>query len=245
MNAYPWLRLAHLALCAALTLNACGGGGSTDPAPTTPITPNTPVGIDPVADSIVLFTTDSRLKLGPLGNLVFEAYPVALFKDGRALSDTTGLIYPGGLEAHRAKFPNTWTQWRQSGADVQVLQSNGNWNTITPVNNSPLIPENTRMAGVYKALSVASTPLFDISIIASKNYTFTDVGAVGRGQFVVGTSANVGAISTTPNNRGTYTLSGYRLNISYEDGSKEEHVAVFDIKRPQYLFIDGVQYSSN
>ncbi|XVJ69065.1 MAG: hypothetical protein HEQ39_04920 [Rhizobacter sp.] len=256
----PYLKV--LVLSTTLALGACGGGGSdetstVDPAitPTTPTTPttNTPPSttgaptaqVDPVAESIVSFAVDSRLKLTALGSVYLEVFPVALFKNGGALSDTTGLIYPAGLDAHRSKFPALWSQWRQSGADVQVLQSNGSWKTITAANIMPKAVGNTRLAGVYESLSVSSTASFGLSIIASDKYTFTNVGAVARGGYNVGNSANVSAFTTTPNNRGTYTINGHMLRITYEDGSKEERVVVADPNKPKYIFIDGVMYSLN
>jgi hypothetical protein len=133
-----------------------------------------------------------------------EAFPVALFKDGRALSDTTGLLYAAGLEADRTRFPTVWSQWRQNGADLQVQQADGSWKTLN--GTLPLAGNNVRRAGIYKALSVAFSP--STSVIASAPYTLTDAGAIGRGSFAVGTRANVGAIATTPDKRGTCTIDG-------------------------------------
>jgi len=175
-----------------------------------------------------------------LGGVYVEVYPIALFKDGRALSDTTGLLYAEGLEAHRAKFPGAWTQWRRSGTDLQVLQPNGSWKTADS-GAAPLAGHHVRRAGVYEALSVASSP--SMSIVASTLCTFTNAGAFGRGRYAVGDTANVGAISTTPDKRGTYAIDGYRLTLSFENGSREEHVIVLD-PRPEYLYIDGTMYSS-
>ncbi len=232
------------AITCALALSACGGGGddgSSIAAAPTPAssTPVTPVNADPVAVSLMSFGVDSRLKLNALGGVYVEVFPIALFKDGRALADTTGLLHPAGLDAHRSQFPAAWTQWRQSGADLQVLQGNGTWKTLTS-STLPVAADDTRRVGIYESLSVASSP--SISIIGSSTYTFTNAGAIGRGGYVVGDSANVSAISTTPNNRGTYSINGYRLNIAFENGAKEEHVIVVDT-RPQYIFIDGVLYA--
>jgi hypothetical protein len=240
-----------LALSAAFVLSACGGsdGGSSDPV----IAPQTPVASGPVApaataDTVVLFATDGRLKLTGLGSVSYEAYPIALFNDGRALSNTMGLLYPAGLEAHRAKYPSEWTQWRKKGADVEVLQSSGAWTLIANVrdNLTPLAPSNVRLTGVYEAASVSSS-LF-MSIIASTKYTFTSSGGIGNGSFVVGnstppTGSVTDVFATTPDKRGTYTIDGYRLNISYDSGVKEEHVIVVNQSWPRYIFIDGVVYT--
>lgn len=236
------------------TLSACGGGGDgggssseASPAPATP-SPGAsapPVAADAINASILSFAVDSRLKLNALGGVSLEAFPVALFRDGRALIDTAGLIYPGGLEAHRIRYPDTWTQWRASGADVQVRQADGSWKTITASNVIPPASESTRLAAAYTALSVASSANFGMTLIASEEYTFTDVGAVARGQFNVGTSANVGAFATTPDRRGNYAIQGYRLSITYENGVREERAIVFNPARPEFVFIDGAMYSSN
>jgi hypothetical protein len=228
----------------AFALSACGGGGGDGNSTTEPstesveVTPTPETTTDPVAESIEAFVDDGRLKLGALGNLIFEAYPIALFKDGRALNDTTGLLYPGGLDAHRTSYPESWTQWRRSATGIEVRQSNGTWKAITS-RPQPLAPEGTRRAGVYEALSVASGA--GLTIITSQNYTFTNTGVIGRGSYTIGEAPGLGAISTTPNNRGTYTINGYRLSISFEDGTKEEHVIVVDA-RPRYLYIDGALY---
>jgi hypothetical protein len=237
-------RRSLLSLCvlgATFTLGACGGGD--DGGSSSPQAPAASTGTpdaDAAADVPASFTVDSRLKLNALGGVFLEAFPVALFQDGRALSDTTGLLYADGLAAHRTRFPTLWSQWRQNGSDLQVQQADGSWKTLN--GTLPLAGNGVRRAGIYQALSVAFSP--SISVIASDQYTLTDVGAIGRGSYVVGSSANVGAIATTPDKRGTYTIDGYRLKITFENGAKEEHVIVVDT-RPQYLFIDGVMYSSN
>jgi hypothetical protein len=235
------LRLSILVLSAALGLSACGGGG-TEPVATSTQAPTTPAPVDPIAESVVHFAIDGRLKLSPLGSLIYEAYPIALFKDGKALTETAALIYPAGLDAHRAKYPDIWTQWRQSGADVEVLQKDGTWKKFSGLSVQPPATATTQLAGIYNATSLASSPIFG-SIISSTEYTFTNVGAVGRGSFVVGDTASVTAISTTPDKRGTYTIKGYKLSISYENGTKSEHAIVTDPTRSKYIFIDGVMYT--
>lgn len=239
MTSYPLFRIFVSVLSTVLALSACGGGGS---AETTPTAAATPAATDPVADSVAYFAIDGRLKLSPLGSLIYEAYPIALLKDGKALSDTAALIYPEGLDAHRAKYPDAWTQWRQSGSDVQVMQKDGSWKTFSGNNVQQPATATSQLAGIYNASSITSSPFLG-SVIASTNYTFTSVGAVGRGEFVVGNTANVSAIATTPDKRGTYTVKGYKLSISSENGTKEEHAIVTEPDKPKYIFIDGTLYS--
>jgi hypothetical protein len=243
-----------LALSAALVLSACGGGSSTDtPDANAPgaIQVQEPIVTTPTvkADAVALFAIDGRLKLTALGSLSYVAYPIALFNDGRALNDTTGLMYPGGLEAHRAKYPGEWTQWRRKGVDVEVLQSDGTWKlreAAASNNIVPLAPANVRLAGIYESLSVSSS-LF-MSIVSADKYTFTGAGGIANGAYVIGntgpSSGTVGGVfSTTPDKRGAYTIDGYRMSINYDNGAKEEHVIVVNPSQPKYIFIDGAMYT--
>ncbi len=90
---------------------------------------------------------------------------------------------------------------------------------------------------------MATSPGFSISIVASQQYTFTNAGAVAKGSYSVAEGASVSAISTTPDNRGTYTVQGHRLLINYENGTQEERVIMFDPRTPRFMFLDGVMYS--
>lgn len=53
----------------------------------------------------------------------------------------------------------------------------------------------------------------------------------------------MGAIATTPDKRGTYTVDGSRLTLRLENGAVEEHAIVFDESDAQNIFIDGAMYS--
>jgi hypothetical protein len=238
-------RAAAAATLVAVT--ACGGGGdgSDSPAANPPASGapegNGPGGPSvPNADVPVSFAVDGRLKLVGLGT-TFEAFPIVLFRDGRALTDTGALIFPAGLAAHRAQYPTAWTQWRASGADVQILQTDGTWKTITANNVKAMAEGDFTVAGVYESVSVGSS--LSLTVITSSQYTFTHAGAVGKGSYAVGESANVSAISTTPDKRGTYTVNGYRLTITLENGTVEQHVIVFDENNGDNIFIDGAMYS--
>jgi hypothetical protein len=236
--------LSTLSLCMALVLSACGGGGSSsDLAPGT-INPaaapstNTPTAtLDPITDSIALFTLD----ITPFNGVSLQyIYPIALFKDGRALTNTAALLYAPGLEAHRAKYPGAWTQWRKNGAQVQLLQGNGSWKD-TKLGSAQLAPTNTRLAKAYASFYLTPN-IAGTSSSSTSYYTFTAAGGVIRGKYSISMTPDVMVSSVPPENRGTYTIDGYRLTIKYDNGVKSESVIVLepDLSR---IYIDGSMYS--
>ncbi|MET0335330.1 MAG: lipocalin family protein [Rhizobacter sp.] len=222
-------------------LTACGGGDGNDNGGGAPPSTPAPGGpATPVSDLPFSYAVDGRLKIVGLG-FTYEAFPIVLFRDGRALTDTVGLIFPAGLAAHRAQYPATWTQWRASGADVQILQADGTWKTITASNVSAMATGQYTVAGIYESLSVGASP--SMTVISSSQYTFTHAGAFGKGSYTIGDTATVGAIATTPDRRGTYTVDGHRLTLTLENGTVEQHVIVFKETDANYIFIDGAMYS--
>jgi len=123
---------------------------------------------------------------------------------------------------------------------VEFQQPDGSWKTFTDPTVLKILPAGFLLNAPYQTLTVVSGPL---SFSTSEKYTFTRGGKVARDLLAIGEAPNFSFVGASPDNPGTYTIKdGFRLNISLQDGKKEEHVIVADPEKPKYIYIDGMLY---
>ena len=67
----------------------------------------------------------SRATMGIGGFIGLEIFPVLLLRSGELVRDVEALATPGGLAAHRAANPESWTVWRRSAGKVELQTSEG------------------------------------------------------------------------------------------------------------------------
>jgi hypothetical protein len=147
--------------------------------------------------------------------------PVLLFDDGWALLRVLGPAVESPI-THRQREPSRWTRWRRAGDAYELQSSSGSWQKLNG-EGYPALPKDHRFNLPYGTLSVTSSG--DSTFINAKWIAFRadskfTMNAAGRtsydGQPVPG------SIYDDPTLRGTYTVEGYLLTLTYDDGRIEK-----------------------
>lgn len=214
------------------------------PAPASPsiVTPELLASIDGVG-------FDTRAGFGVGGFITTEIVPIVLFRNGDVLTDVRGLTAPGGLAAHKAAHPGTWTRWQRAGGELQIARSKGFVKLPFQVTYTTL-PAGFRLRGMYRRLGGAGTLGVggSASVAAWDEYRFTAEGTVERGggagaRSEAGDTSTV-TRSTAPGRRGTYRIDGLVLQITYDDGATAQHLLITDPDDPKAaVWIDGHGYA--
>lgn len=235
------------------TANPPGSTNETKPGETTSTAPSKSSSTPPSANSKVanLITTidsfgfNTRMTMGVGGFLTQDVYPVVLFRNGEALKDVKGLMYSGGLSAHRSSNPNDWTRWRRSGGRVELQTSEG-WKPLPFSQTYQSLPNQFRLEGTYRSLSGTGNVAISgsSSVAAWRTYTFSSDGRVVRDGGAGASSDGTVTSSTAPNQRGRYQVDGLILRIRYDDGTTEERMLITNPKDPKSaIWLDGNGYS--
>jgi hypothetical protein len=209
-------------------------------------TPVTAGPASPLIAQIDSFGFDSRAAMGFGGFMTTDIYPVVLFRDGRALTDVTGL---SDIAASRQAHPEDWTQWRRSGSEIQFLKKGG-WERIAFRKTYASLPPGFRLNGLFRRLS--GTGNIGVggsdSVTLVRDYRFWPDGTVLHGS-VASASASTGESSVVtrsapPDARGHYRIDGLTLAISYDNGASERRMIVADPADPKTaIWLDGEGYT--
>lgn len=194
------------------------------------------------------FGFDTRPTMGIGGFIGIDVYPVALFRDGRALTDVEGIAFPAGLGAHQAQHADDWTRWRRNGGKLELLKD-GKWDVMEFQTTYARLPDDFRLDGLFRStrgsgnIAIGGTD----SVVAWNEYRFSRDGRVlrggGAGAFATGGDFSTATSSASPDRRGRYRIEGLLLNISYDDGSRESRILITDPKdATRVLWLDGAGY---
>lgn len=201
------------------------------------------------------FAFATRPKMGVGGFIALDIYPVVLLRSGDVLDDVEGLMFPGGLEAHKRAHPDDWTRWRRSGGKLEWQKPKG-WEALEFQKTYSSLPDGFKLDGLYRYLSGAGTVAVGgtQSVTAYDQYQFFPDGRVIRGGGAGSTSStapgaadsggtSVATKAVAPNQRGQYKIDRLVLNIRYDDGSGEQRILITDPKDPKsVIWLDGVGY---
>lgn len=201
------------------------------------------------------FAFATRPKMGVGGFIALDIYPVVLLRSGEALDDVEGLMFPGGLDAHKRAHPDDWTRWRRSGGKLEWQTKKG-WEAMPFQKTYASLPDGFRLDGLYRYLSGTGTVAVGgtQSVTAFNQYQFFSDGRVIRGGGVGSTGStapgasdtggtSVATRSVAPNRRGQYRIDRLVLDIRYDDGSSEQRILITDPNDPKsVIWLDGVGY---
>ncbi len=202
--------------------------------------------VSPIVGQIDSFGFDSRAAMGFGGFITTDIYPVVLFRDGRALTDVTGL---SDIAASRRAHPEDWTQWRRSAGEIQFLKKSG-WERIAFRKTYASLPPGFRLNGLFRRLS--GTGNIGVggsdSVTLVRDYRFWPDGTVLRGSVASaaasGGNASVVTRSAPPDARGHYRIDGLTLAIRYDNGASERPMIVADPADPKTaIWLDGEGYT--
>ena len=192
---------------------------------------------------------DTRPAMGYGGFITLDIYPILLLKDGLVLKDVEALMFPGGLEAHRAAQPDDWSRWRRAGGELQLLGAKG-WEKMKFQTTYAKLPDGFRLDGLFRRLGGSGTLAVggSDSVAVWNEYRFFADGTLVRGGGA-GARSEAGDVSTASQSvaadrRGRYRIEGLTLHITYADGSAEQRILITDPKDPKgAIWIDGKGYA--
>jgi hypothetical protein len=199
----------------------------------------------PLVGQIDSFGFDTRAAMGVGGFITTDIYPVVLFRDGRALTDVSGLA---DVAASRRANPEDWTQWRRGGGRIELMKKDG-WKRISFAKTYASLPPGFRLNGLFRRLSGTGTIGVggSDSVTLVRDYRFWPDGTVVRGASA-GSSASTGESSVvtrsaSPDARGRYRIDGLTLAITYDNGARERRMIVADPNDPKTaIWLDGEGY---
>jgi hypothetical protein len=202
-----------------------------------------------LAADIEGFAFDNCTRIGYGGMVLLVPCPVVLFRNGNALTDVEGLNHPQGLAGHRAKDPESWTQWRRSGGQLQLKKPDG-WEKLGYDTLYSALPKGFRLDGRYHSANGTGNTAMGggQAVIAWSDYLFSPDGRVqrdgGAGASSTGTGVSVTSMSSAASRTGRYRIEGLILAIDYDDGSRERRVIIADPKDQGKgtMWLDGEGY---
>ena len=205
-----------------------------------------------VSDNIETVGFDNRASFGIGGSMTFSPKPVVLFRSGDALSNMEGLKFEGGLDAHRAAYPDQWIKWRRAGNTIEISSSQG-WRKLPFPKTMDRLPRGFTLAGTYRNSSGTGNAGMGgtSSISAWSDYTFDAAGNFTTGGGISGHDRleTRDAITTTvasglsPTQHGRYAIDGYTLTLMYANGKTERRMIVTEAADPSVIWLDGNGYT--
>jgi hypothetical protein len=182
---------------------------------------------------------DSQVQ-GAVEFLRVRVFPVVLFRNGQALTDVEGLMYPEGPDAHRRAHPDDWTQWRRGDDGRVELKTSKGWRSLPFPKTYKLLPKEFQLTGRYRSESGGGSRSTGLAAVTG-DYTFSAEGRVVRGRSAGVSSGRVAISSTGPNQQGRYQIDGLILRMRYDDGSTEERL-IFANEDGKVIWLDGIGY---
>ena len=192
------------------------------------------------------------------GNMMMT--PFVLFRSGDAVLDMEALVFPGGYDAHRAKYPGQWTKWRRAGKGFEIIvcqpvdpcKKPPYWWRVTYDFTKPGLPRGFKFDGNYGT----SSGSFDGTVSAARwrnlrfhrdgrftthnfsSHTVTvNEGIPDRAQTIAGGHGS-------KKDGGTYLIDGYRLTLRFDDGTVQQRTIVSDPKpKIGIMWLDGDVYT--
>jgi hypothetical protein len=167
-----------------------------------------------------------------------EPYPVLLLRDGSACLDVNFVARADDLAAHRALYPNQWLSWRRDNGRVALQYRNG-WFYPYFGGELPPQPRGTKLKGKYKYAS--SFGVGELIRVTERSFVFSDDGRFVFGAETAFTTGNAAGGSFPPNQRGTYEIDGYIMQLQYDSGESAKASFVHGGKT---IYINGTWYSA-
>ncbi|HWI86312.1 MAG TPA: hypothetical protein VNT42_08335 [Sphingomonas sp.] len=183
--------------------------------------------------------------MGYGGMMIARYDPIVLFADGSILTDMDGLADPA---ADRRANPAHWSRWRQAGGRYEYLTRGGQWRSIAEDQIWKSPPDASRLAGRFTHvggggnLALGGTS----AVFAQTSYTFLPGGRLTR-EGVASASSEAGDTRTVTGSSsgargGRYTMSGFTIEVRYDDGRRETMVLMTHPRDPNIIWLDGTSY---
>lgn len=140
-----------------------------------------------------------------------------LYENGDMYTNPSNSLEQGNIQGLKAKYPKKWDRWKQRGNSLWVTKTrNGKtyewkkWFKLRPATS------NFRLSGTFKTADAFG----GATVINASTVVFDRQGRFAWKTFKGGNTAWKPVYSNTKS-AGTYTLKGYTITLSYNNGTKE------------------------
>ena len=177
------------------------------------------------------------------GSLTLDASPLILFKDGSACRDMNFVVEGLDVPTHKAMYPRSWTSWKLF--DGKVALANGTkWVYLDYQLRYPPLPQGQVFDGKFMRLTGGGNTSVggDVLIVAQAVVRFFPDHRFVQGSFAGVTSSATVALSTPPDQQGSYEIDGYQIQLRYDDGKLVRTSLVWTPNDPQALYLSGRSY---
>lgn len=165
--------------------------------------------------------------------------PVVLFDDGWAALKAVGSALQAPLQSRRSE-PDLWAKWRRTSVGYEYQSSSGTWKELDDEPHPPL-PRGHRFDALYKTRSVPSSG--DSVFTRSAVIEFRADGTFWlRSQANSSLDGNLTTATVSPEQRGSYSINGYLLQLDYASGKSETRGLVSGDGNDDQLYIEGSLY---
>jgi hypothetical protein len=153
-----------------------------------------------------------------------------LLKDGRATNDYDRAIAYIDPVVDARKKPGDWGRWTRAGSKINITWGDGDTDSIDVTGDNLMVggPAGMKIAGYYKHVSGGGTGISGNGYLNSSSYSFFADGTFENDRsssFSVGGFDSSGAQTTIASGgssggggRGTYSVDGYTMTLTYPDG---------------------------
>lgn len=182
-------------------------------------------------------------------NVIGEESTFLLLKDGSLYLNLRWTPNDLDINASRKGEPQNWTKWRKQGSTYLYLKD-GEW---VGLKGFKVVPggKNEVLKGSFESLSsfTSGTMMAGSTSVTRRYLSFTGNKFKQAGWNQVSGSMDFGNVQTTGNTftaakdqEGTYTFSGYTLELRYASGRVMRTYAYFWDARKNDLVISGVTW---
>lgn len=168
--------------------------------------------------------------------------PLLLYKGGLASRNIGLVLNPIDIAYDRVEHPEAWPAWRRGGAGIELETANGWTELHYPFECRPLA-KGTKLAGTFQYFRDAYVAE-NAAVKIIDRYRFKDDGT-----FETCKSTHTVVASSFPiiDNKkepfeGNYEIDGYKLRLTYDDGTTEQRAFFYDPMRPTRLWLGTAHY---
>ncbi|HEX5658970.1 MAG TPA: hypothetical protein VFX59_17370 [Polyangiales bacterium] len=194
-----------------------------------------------VGGELVTVSLQTSTGVGVGGSFALAFSPVFLLSDGTATTDDQYSARGLSPEQHRERYPESWTHWTEKDGELSVEGKQGA--PIKLYGRYGPMPAGFSLSGTYSYSSGGGTTAYggDILITAQQTLQFFDDGRFVTGGFSGVAVGQMITVDIPPEQRGRYTIEGFRLTLRFDAGSERVSSIVVSDERPVKVFWLGAQ----
>jgi hypothetical protein len=173
---------------------------------------------------------------------------IALFNDG-TYSDDLKTTFGRSKEYSKQENPNSWGEWRlrQSDSELELKEhddttfedTRGNWVARTATNGEAL-------SGCFGRLTTSGSAYDGDTVVGlAQTWCFWENGRFTNSSTAFGNSSSgidITMHSVSPKSRGRYYVSGYTINLVYDDGHSIQAAFCFANEDRDHITLNGKRF---